>query len=286
MKVSSVLRIGIEKLKKYQVEDMILKARSLLEFELQIPKATLSLHLEDEVLNENEENFYQNIQKLIHGIPMQYITNYQCFYGLDFYVDSDVLIPQPDTEILVEEVIQLVQNMKPNITILDMCTGSGAIAISIAKHTKTKVKAADINENALKIACKNATLNEVRCDFFQSDMFQNVSEKFDIIVSNPPYIETKKLQDLSQEVKNEPRIALDGGEDGLEFYRILAQDAPKYLTKGGFLAVEIGFNQREKVEKILKDSGFCEIYSKKDFGANDRIVVRKMEEIKCHFHLK
>lgn len=286
MKIKNVLKSGIEKLKKYPIEDMILKARSLLEFELQIPKATLSLHLEDEVLEKNEQNFYQNIQKLKQGIPIQYITNYQCFYGLDFYVDSNVLIPQPDTEILVEEVIQLAQNMKHNIAILDMCTGSGAIAIAIAKHTNCKMTAVDISKEALEIVRKNAIQNQVKIETLQSDMFENVSEKFDLIVSNPPYIETKMLENLSQEVKNEPRIALDGGEDGLEFYRTLAKEATQYLQMNGILAVEIGYNQKQEVMQLLEKYGFCDIYSKKDFGNHDRIVVRKMEEIKCHFHLK
>ena len=135
MRVKNILKKGIDGLDHKKVEDAILKARMLLEHVLQIPRSCLSLHLEDEVPAENEEKFWQKIQTLIQGVPLQYITNQQCFYGLDFYVDSNVLIPQPDTEILVEEVIAYVRKINRKTKILDMCTGSGAIAIAIAKHT-------------------------------------------------------------------------------------------------------------------------------------------------------
>lgn len=286
MKIRELLKSGICQLNQTGVEEAILKARILLAHEMQITSQDLSLHLEKEVSQECEQKFWKEIEELKQGMPIQYLTNQQWFYGIEFYVNHHVLIPQPDTEILVEEVIEVLKNSPKKRKILDLCTGSGAIAIALAKHTNAKIKAADISEQALKIARKNANLNEVEIEFFQSNMFENVNEKFDWIVSNPPYIETKTLQNLPQEVKNEPRLALNGGKDGLDFYHILGKEAPKYLAQGGFLAVEIGFNQKEKVMKILKDSRFCEIYSKKDLGGNDRIVVRKMEEIKCHFRLK
>lgn len=275
MKIKQLLRQGISELNKYQIEEAILKARMLLEYELKMQRSSLSLHLEDEVLEENKQNFDQNIQKLIQGIPIQYITNYQCFYGLDFYVDSNVLIPQPDTEILVEKIIELAQKRKSKITILDMCTGSGAIAISVAKHTSAKVVALDINQEALKVAEKNALDNKVEIKILQSDMFENVDEKFDMIVSNPPYIETKTLEQLSKEVQNEPRLALDGGEDGLKFFRILANKAPNYLKRDGILAVEIGFNQKKEVMQMFEKCGFCDVTAQKDFGNYDRIVYGK-----------
>lgn len=275
MKVKELLKNGTKRLKQFGIEESIEKARRLFGHVAQMTSQNLSLRLEEEISQECERQFWQGIEQLAQGVPIQYLTNQQCFYGLDFYVDRHVLIPQPDTEILVEEVIGLAQESQKKLKILDLCTGSGAIAISVAKHTNAEIKAADISENALKIARKNARRNAADVTFFQSDMFEKVNEKFDLIVSNPPYIETKTLENLPQEVKNEPKLALDGGEDGLAFYKILGKEAPKHLTKEGILALEIGFNQREKVEKLLKDSGFCEVYSKKDWGRNDRIVVGK-----------
>ncbi len=275
MKVKELLKNGTKRLKQFGIEESIEKARRLFGHVAQMTSQDLSLRLEEEISQECERRFWQGIEQLVQGVPIQYLTNQQWFYGLDFYVDRHVLIPQPDTEILVEEVIGLAQESQKKLKILDLCTGSGAIAIALAKHTKAEVKAADISEAALEIARKNARRNAADVTFFQSDMFENVNEKLDLIVSNPPYIETKTLENLPQEVKNEPRLALDGGEDGLAFYKILGKEAPKHLTKEGILALEIGFNQREKVEKLLKDSGFCEVYSKKDWGGNDRIVVGK-----------
>ena len=158
-----------------------------------------------------------------------------------------------------------------------MCTGSGAIAIAICKNVEVDMVATDISKKALKIAKKNATKNEVNIKFLESDMFENIKEKFDIIVSNPPYIETLTIQSLPQEVKNEPLIALDGGKDGLDFYRILASNAQKYLNENGILAVEIGYNQGELVSNLFKKCGFVEVYVKKDLSGNDRIVVGKVE---------
>lgn len=275
MKVQNLLKKGIEELNQKKIEDAILKARMLLEHVLQIPKGCLSLHLEDEVPVESEHKFWQKIQTLIQGVPLQYITNQQCFYGLDFYVDSNVLIPQPDTEILVEEVIHFVQINNQKMRILDMCTGSGTIAIAIAKHTNCEMIAVDISEKALEIAHKNAIQNNVEIEILQSDLFEKVMGKFDLIVSNPPYIETETIKTLPQEVKNEPIIALDGGKDGLDFYRILVDKARSYLQDDGILAVEIGFNQKEQVMQLFEKSGFCDVYGKKDLANHDRIVVGK-----------
>ena len=155
----------------------------------------------------------ENIELLNTGIPIQYITNKQEFMGLDFYVDSNVLIPQPDTEILVEEVLDILKNKNGVKSVLDLCTGSGAIGVSIAKYSDSIVTMSDISEGALEIARKNATSNKVidKCNFVLSDMFEDIEEKFDIITSNPPYIKTKVINALNVEVQNEPMLALDGG---------------------------------------------------------------------------
>ena len=277
MKIRELLKKEIEKLNNNEVEDSIFKAKILLAFELEADMQYLNIHFDDEVGAEISRRFKEDIQKVILGIPVQYITKHQEFYGLDFYVDENVLIPQPDTEILVQEVIYLAKKFDRKPKIVDICTGSGAIAIAVAKNIEAEIVASDISEKGLQIAKRNALENEVNIKFLQSDMFENIEEKFEIIVSNPPYIESQVIDTLSKEVRNEPIIALDGGNAGLDFYRILAQNAKKYLSKNGILAVEIGYNQGKVVNKLFEDCGLVNVYTKKDFGGNDRIVVGKVE---------
>lgn len=267
-----MLKNGIAKLNEYDVEEADWKAKLLLLYELEISKEQLAMQQDNEMNSQKIKKFDKHMEELIQGKPLQYITNSQGFYGLDFYVDENVLIPQPDTEILVEEIVNISKNKKK---ILDICTGSGAIAIAIAKNTDSEIQASDISWEALEIAKKNAINHDVKIEWIQSDLFENIEGKFDVIVSNPPYIETKTISTLSPEVKNEPFLALDGGEDGLEFYRVLTQEAKRYLVSGGILAVEIGYNQKEKVMQLFEKAGFCEIYAKKDWGKQDRIVVGK-----------
>ena len=265
MKIRELLKNGTIKLTEKKIEDAILKVRMLLLYELQIQNEYLACYLDEEASSEVAEKFEKHLEELIADKPIQYITNSQGFFGLDFYVDENVLIPQPDTEILVEEVIEICKYREDVPRILDICTGSGAIAVALAKQMKAEMVASDISPKALEIAKKNAEKHRAKIEFWESD----------IIVSNPPYIETKTMENLSPEVKNEPKIALDGGEDGLRFYRILAEKAKDYLEKNGILAVEIGYNQRENVTQIFENAGFCEVYAKRDFAGNDRIVVGK-----------
>lgn len=195
---------------------------------------------------------------------------------LNFYVDENVLIPQPDTEILVEEIINLYKNKKCKI--LDLCTGSGAIAIALAKYVEdAQIVSSDISMKALQIAKLNAEKNLVhkKIKFIESDMFEKIDDTdFDIIVSNPPYIKTDVINTLDASVKKEPNIALDGGQDGLKFYKIIINKAHQYLSNNGKLFLEIGYDQKEDVIKLLNKTGYYnEIYSKKDLSQNDRIVV-------------
>lgn len=275
MQVRELLKNGTVKLTEYKIEDAILKVRMLLLYELQIQNEYLAVHLEEEASLEIAQNFEKHLEELIAGKPIQYITNSQEFFGLDFYIDENVLIPQPDTEILVEEIIEICKYREDAPKILDICTGSGAIAVTLAKQIKVEMVASDISSKALEIAEKNAKRHGVNIELTQSDMFEKINQKFDMIVSNPPYIETKTIESLSPEVKNEPQIALDGGEDGLKFYRVLAQKAKDYLKENGVLAVEIGYNQRESVLEIFRNAGFCDIYAKQDLAGKDRIVVGK-----------
>ena len=252
----------------------------LLKHLLNVNGSYLIINSDKELEVSVEEKFKEGIELLKKGTPFQYITNHQEFMGLSFYVDSNVLIPQPDTEVLVEEVLDILKKDTNKKSILDLCTGSGAIGVSIAKYSECSVTMSDISKNALEIAKKNATSNEVidKCNFVLSDMFEDIDKKFDIIVSNPPYIKTKVINTLDKEVQNEPHLALDGGEDGLNFYRIIAENAYKYLNEDGILALEIGYDQKEKVINLLENVGqYTDIYCKKDLGNNDRIIVCKLK---------
>lgn len=279
MKIKDVLKIGIESLNQIKIEDASLKARILLANILDKNKEYLLIHDEEEI-NEKIVNLYmQKIEELKNHKPIQYIIKKQEFMGFDFYVDENVLIPQPDTENLVEEVLFIINSIKDkSLKILDLCTGSGAIAISLSKilnSDKILIYGSDISEKALKIAQDNAIQNCSKVVFLKSNIFNEINNnyKFDIIVSNPPYIETKTIEELSEEVKYEPHIALDGGEDGLYFYREIIKDAKKYLNPNGYLAFEIGYNQKKQVEKLLEENGYKNIYSRKDLSGNDRVVV-------------
>ena len=208
---------------------------------------------------------------------MQYLTHKKEFMKMDFYVDENVLIPRNDTEVLVEEVIRICKE-EGNKNILELCVGSGAIAISLAKYLKdVNILGVDISEGAIEIAKRNAKnlLEYENIKFIQSDMFENVDGKFDVIVSNPPYIKSKVIENYS--LAFEPHLALDGGEDGLEFYSIIINEAYKYLKKDGIVAIEIGFDQKEEVESLIRNSGkYKSWYSRKDLGGNDRVIVARI----------
>lgn len=286
MNIKQILDYGIIILKESNIEEPILKARMLLANILNQPKEYLLIH-ETEELNLNDTNKYkEGIKKLVNNMPIQYIINKQEFMGLEFYVDENVLIPQPDTEILVEEVIKICKeihfhNKNKKIRILDLCTGSGAIGISLKKYIQnSEITLSDISNKALEIAKKNCIniIENTEINIIESDLFEkiDVNNKFDIIVSNPPYIETKTIQTLDKEVQKEPKLALDGGEDGLNLYRRIIKKAHNYLSDNGILVLEIGYNQKDKVINLIRTSNmYREVYSKKDLSNNDRIVACK-----------
>lgn len=280
MKICDLRMIGRKKLLENNIDDSIIKADILLQFVLKLNKQEILLEHEKKVTDEQEKQYLTYIIEVIDGKPVQYITNEQEFMNLKFYVDENVLIPQPDTEILVEETIKQIKNINlENVKILDLCTGSGAIAISIKKYTEglgknIEMYASDISQNAIKVAEKNAKKNNTNIKFILSNMFENINIKeFNIIVSNPPYIETKTIKKLSKEVQNEPHIALDGGSDGLTFYKIIANEANKYLNKNGYIFLEIGYNQKKEVIKIFeKNNNYTQIKCIKDLSSNDRVI--------------
>ena len=279
MIIKEVLKTAIEKLKNKNIEDASMKVKMILSDTLNKEKEYLLVHDQDELDEDILKVFDERLNKLISGKPIQYILNKQDFMGLHFYVDENVLIPQPDTENLVEEVIKISKTLKMSkeqLKVLDMCTGSGAIAVSLSKYIdKALIYASDISINALDVAKKNAKSNSLDITFIHSDLFNDIeiSNQFDIIVSNPPYIETEVIKSLSKEVQEEPIIALDGGKDGLDFYREIIKCAKEYLIKDGYLVLEIGYDQKDSVIKLLQDNDYKNIYSKKDLSGNDRVVV-------------
>lgn len=280
MQIKEVIRKGMIKLKTNGVDEPNVKARLLMQYILKKPREYILVYDKEELTLRQEVNYFKGIKKLIEGVPLQHITKSQEFMKLNFYVDQDVLIPRPDTEILVEEVIKISKKVGAK-KILDLCTGSGAIAVSLAKYIpNSKLTGVDISSKALRIAKLNARNNNVedRITFISSNLFDNVpEEKYDIIVSNPPYIKSKVIKNLNKDVQNEPKIALDGGFDGLDFYRKIIKKADEYLKFGGFLCLEIGFDQREEVMKLIEEEGkFQNTYSKKDLCDNDRIVITKL----------
>ena len=280
MQIKEAMRKGMIKLKTNDVKEPSLKARLLMQYILNRPREYILVHDDKQLTLRQNVDYFKLIKKLIEGVPLQHITHQQEFMKLMFYVDENVLIPRPDTEVLVEEVIKLAKSINAK-KILDLCTGSGAIAVSLAKYIEgSQITATDISRKALSIAKLNATNNNVedRITFVSSDLFQNISEeKYDIIVSNPPYIKRKVIKTLDEEVKREPIIALDGGNDGLDFYKKIIRNAYQYLKYKGYLCLEIGYDQKDEViDLINKEEKYIDTYSKKDLFDNDRIVITKL----------
>ena len=277
MNIEELIKTGYKVLFDSKIENPIHICRIVLSKVINKPKEYLVIHPEDTVDKNVEEMYMESINKIANGYPLQYITNSQEFMKLNFYVDESVLIPRQDTEILVEEVLNLMKD-KPSCKVLDLCTGSGAIGISIKKYIpEANVTLSDISKDTLKIAKQNAINNNVNVEIIESDLFKNLQDtKFDLIVSNPPYIETDVISTLDVQVQKEPIIALDGGKDGLDFYKKIIKEAYKHLNKNGILAFEIGYNQKEKVINLLEEAQvYNDIYSKKDLSGNDRIIVCK-----------
>ena len=280
MQIKEVMRKGMIKLKTNGIQEPNLKSRLLMQYILNRPREYLLVHDDKQLTLRQEVNYFKAIKKLLDGVPLQHITHRQEFMKLMFYVDENVLIPRPDTEILVEEVIKIAKKINAK-KILDLCTGSGAIAISLAKYIEgSQITATDISRKALSIAKLNAVNNNVedKITFVSSDLFQNIpEEKYDIIVSNPPYIKRNVIQKLDKEVRKEPIIALDGGDDGLKFYKKIIDNAYEYLKYKGYLCFEIGYDQKDEVTKLIENEGkYIDTYSKKDLYDNDRIVITKL----------
>ncbi len=277
--LKQLYKVGTVKLAEEGIEEFSLDAWYLLEYVTGVSKAMYFAEPERAVSEENADRYIDCIRRRAAHIPLQHITGEQEFMGYPFCVNEHVLIPRQDTEILVEEAIQI---MRPKMKILDMCTGSGCIVLSILKMCKEKYYmtdlqgiGADVSEEALKVARENSRRLEVPVTWIQSDLFAKIpeEEKYDVIVSNPPYIETAVIDTLQEEVRlHDPYIALDGKEDGLYFYRRIISEADKYLKPQGKLMFEIGCDQAEAVEELMKNAGYEQITVKKDLAGLDRVV--------------
>ena len=266
------------------IDEAELDARLLLEFVCGTDRNTLLVHGDRDVTPQEEADYIMLLHKRESRYPLQQLTGVQNFMGLDFCVNEHVLIPRQDTEILVEEVLQ---NLHDGMHILDMCTGSGCILISLLHYSNNCTGVgADISAEELEVAKKNAARlleGEIRSipdmdgvheiELIKSDLFENITGQFDMIVSNPPYIQTSVIDTLMPEVRDhEPRLALDGSEDGLLFYRKIVQESVIYLKQGGMLFFEIGYDQGEAVSQLMEQSGFLEVRVIKDYGGLDRVV--------------
>lgn len=272
--IKDLIAKASEKLKKAEVTDYVIDSRLLAEYVFHIDYYKLLVHPDMETDVKNAQIYNQLIEKRAAHIPLQHLTGNQEFMGMNFKVNENVLIPRQDTEILVEEVIKYINSQKRKVKVLDMCTGSGCIAISIDKLCdNAQVVGADISKKALEIAEINNKENSAGVDFIESDLFENIKECFEVIVSNPPYIESEKIEKLMPEVRDfEPRIALDGTKDGLEFYRNICNNLSRYLKEQGAVFFEIGYNQGSSVSKILNEQGFEKVKVIKDYSQNDRVV--------------
>lgn len=274
MTYREAVEFGTKCLTDAGVPDAALDAWYLLQMVCRIERSYYYVHGEEDITQDAQKEYEIAVQKRAEHIPLQYIIGEQEFMGLRFKVNSNVLIPRQDTETLVEQVLKIV---KPGMKVLDLCTGSGCVLISVLKNAPELTgMGSDISKTALLVAKENAKLHEVDAEWVRSDLFDNITETFDVIMANPPYIPTGGILSLMPEVRDfEPENALDGGTDGLDFYRKIAGQVKDYLNPGGYVYMEIGYDQGEAVSELMRNAGFTEVEVIKDLARNDRVVKGK-----------
>ena len=267
---------GCRTLQAAGIEEAALDARLLLEAVCGTDRNDLLVHGEQPVAPEAEEKYLNWIRQRAEHIPLQQLTGEQGFMGLTFSVNEHVLIPRQDTEILVEEVLK---ELRDGMRVLDMCTGSGCILLSLLHYSNDcEGLGVDLSAEALEVAGRNVlkVLTPEKAEhahFLQSDLFEKVEGKFEIIVSNPPYIASAEVEKLMPEVRDhEPRMALDGTEDGLHFYRRIIEEAGKHLVSSGMLFFEIGYDQGQAVSELMRTEGYCDVQVVQDYAGLDRVV--------------
>ena len=253
------------------VMDAKIDAWLLLEMVAKIDRSFYFTHTNEEVAPEVLTEYERVLEKRAEHVPLQYITGEQEFMGMTFKVNSNVLIPRQDTETLVEEALKVIE---PQMDVLDLCTGSGCILLSILKNAPTvHGTGSDISKQALLVAKENAKLHDLEAEWVRGNLFDNVNGPYDVIVSNPPYIGRTEIPTLMPEVGQfEPMEALDGGVDGLDFYRKITEEAPQYLKENGYLFFEIGCDQGQEVQNLMREAGFTDVAVIKDLTGNDRVV--------------
>lgn len=262
---------GVELLEKAGVAEAKLDARLLLEYVCHTDRNTLLVYGDTERSEKEAQDYEEVINRRATRIPLQHITNEQEFMGLSFFVNENVLIPRQDTEILVEEAMI---HLKDGMRILDMCTGSGCILLSLMHYSnECEGVGVDLSKKALEVAAINAKRLDEKVSLIQGNLFENVEGKFGMIVSNPPYIETDVIDTLMPEVKDhEPMMALDGTKDGLFFYKRIVEESVKFLYNGAGLFFEIGYNQGDAVKSLMEKAGFINVKVTKDYAGLDRVV--------------
>lgn len=278
MTLEEALNKGKEILETAEIADFELDAWYLMEYVCKMDKSQYYLKSREEMEPEKLQEYEVLLRKRAEHIPLQYITGSQEFMGLEFKVNSHVLIPRQDTETLVEEALKV---LEPGMSVLDLCTGSGCVIVSLLKHQEGLIgTASDISKQAILVAKENAKQNQVEAEFVSSDLFKSITGTFDMIISNPPYIPTDVINGLMPEVKNfEPMTALDGKEDGLYFYREIIREAGKFLNSNGYLYFEIGHDQGGRVAAIMEDSGYRNVRVVKDLAGNDRVVMGNLPAV-------
>lgn len=280
MVISALRRIVADRLLSGGVEDAAFDSDNLVAFALKMTKTEMLINFDREVDSESENRIFSLADRRISGEPLQYIIGEWEFYGLPFYVGDGVLIPRADTEILVDNAIEFLKT-RTNARVIDLCSGSGCIAISVKSHLPDlSVLAVELHEKAMGYLNRNVERNGVEIDVIKADVLAepNGFEKFDAILTNPPYIETKTVETLSREVKKEPITALDGGEDGLVFYRAIAKNWLPLLKNNGRIFAEIGEDQAAAVTEIFENHGF-ECKTVKDLNGHDRVIIGTVKNL-------
>lgn len=278
MVISEILKYGEENLSKNQYTDAKSESRRILSFLLNRDESFVLTNLDYEIDESTEKKFKAVIERRKNHEPIQYIFNRAHFYGREFYVDRGALIPRWDSENLIEVVKDICKKEEPEI--LEIGCGSGAVSITLGMEIENaKVLGVDISRDALRVS--NVNLEKYKLSnvkFYKSDLFKNIYSTYDIIISNPPYIKTEEMKNLQEEVKREPASALDGGMDGLEFYRNIIDEAYDFLNEDGYIVFEIGYDQFEPVKNLLISNGFKNIRYKRDLQGYKRVIYAERGE--------
>lgn len=277
MKIYEAIAEAKKILEENNIVDADLKAKEIMQYYLEMEPKDIIKNYRNEY---DFTKFFEMIEKVSKNIPYQYVIGKAWFYGKEYIVDENVLIPRIDSEILAHEIISKVQDMensgRKEVSVLEIGTGSGALSITVVENTNANILAVDISEGAINIAKQNMKLHgieEDRMNIILSDIYENVEGEFDIIFSNPPYIRTEEIKNLDKDVLKEPHLALDGGESGLDYYIKIIGAAKNYLKENGYMIFEIGYDQRKDIEKIAKDAGYTSVECIKDMEDRDRVII-------------